>query len=73
MQVIRDMSSVKVTLVDNRSYDAVVRGVEPDKDLAVLKIQSPPRLTPISVGSSSGLQVRVTVTLSAEREACGKL
>ena len=38
-------------------------GVEPDKDLAVLKIQDPSKnaLRPVSVGSSSGLQVRQLV------------
>ena len=58
MQVIQDATRAKVSLADNRSFDAVVKGVEPDKDLAVLRIQGPPGLTPISVGSSSGLQAR---------------
>ena len=55
--MIKDASSIKVTLVDNRSYDAELRGAEPDKDLAVLRIKSPSDLTPVLVGSSSGLQV----------------
>ena len=59
MQVIKDCSSIKVTLVDNRSFDAELRGAEPDKDLAVLRIKPPPGdLTPVAVGSSSGLQAR---------------
>ena len=57
--MIKDSTSIKVTLVDNRSFDAELRGAEPDKDLAVLRIKSPPNLTPVLVGSSSGLQVRL--------------
>ena len=78
MQVIKDATRAKVILVDNRSYDAVVKGVEPDKDLAVLKIQAPPGLTPISVGSSSGLQAssackaRVPPAAAARASDCTK-
>ena len=56
--MIKDSTSIKVTLADNRSFNAELRGAEPDKDLAVLRIKSPPNLTPVLVGSSSGLQVR---------------
>jgi len=46
------------------SYDAVVVGTEPDKDLAVLKLQVPPgtRLpSPLDVGTSTDLQVGQSV------------
>lgn len=58
-QVIRNAKAARVTLWNNKTYDATLRGVEPDKDLAVLKIQNPGNepLRPVGVGSSSGLQV----------------
>ena len=59
-QVIRNAQSARVTLWNNETYEATLRGVEPDKDLAVLKIKNPPppaTLRPVAVGSSGGLQV----------------
>ena len=51
-------TTMKVTLADHRTYDAKIIGVEPDKDLAVLKIDVPGgKLRPIPVGSSSDLVV----------------
>jgi len=53
----------KVTLADNTVLDASLVGVEPSKDLAVLRIESPERgrfqrgLHPILLGSSSSLLV----------------
>ena len=39
-------------------YKATVVGVDPGKDVAVLKVEAPPEvLYPISVGTSSGLRV----------------
>ena len=47
-----------VTLSDQSNWKATVVGVEPDKDLAVLRISAPPeKLPPILVGTSKGLQV----------------
>ena len=59
LQVVRGAKSAKITLYNNQSYDAELKGSEPDKDLAVLKITQPSnaKFVPISVGSSSGLQV----------------
>ncbi len=51
-------SRVRVTLADNSPWDARLVGVEPDKDLAVLRISAPKsRLRPISIGTSADLQV----------------
>jgi S1-C subfamily serine protease len=56
--VIRDAQAAEVTLADGSPWKAVLVGVEPDKDLAVLKIDAPrKRLRPISLGSSFGLEV----------------
>jgi S1-C subfamily serine protease len=56
--VIQQANRVIVTLQDGTSYDAVVVGVDPDKDLAVLKIDAPAaELVPVSPGDSSLLEV----------------
>jgi S1-C subfamily serine protease len=56
--VIRDAEVARVTLADNSTYDAVIVGVAPDKDLAVLKIDAPAgRLKPLRLGTSANLQV----------------
>ena len=57
LQVVQGAKTAKITLFNNQSYDAELKGAEPDKDLAVLKILRPAKCVPISVGSSSGLQV----------------
>jgi S1-C subfamily serine protease len=50
--------SFVVTLSDQSNWKATVVGVEPDKDLAVLRISAPAeKLPPILVGTSKGLQV----------------
>jgi S1-C subfamily serine protease len=47
-----------VTLADKSQWEASVVGAEPDRDIAVLKIEAEAeRLKPIVLGSSSGLQV----------------
>ena len=43
------------------AFDAVVKGVEPEKDLAVLKIESGSLPAPVAVGTSSDLAVGQTV------------
>jgi S1-C subfamily serine protease len=56
--VVYQASALQVTLKDGASYDAEVVGVDPDHDIAVLKIKAPDEsLTPIPVGSSADLQV----------------
>ena len=48
----------EVVLQDQSSYDAVVVGVHPPKDLAVLRIDAPKeRLKPIPVGTNKDLKV----------------
>jgi S1-C subfamily serine protease len=39
--VIEDASRVEVTLADHSSWKAIVVGVAPDKDIAVLQISAP--------------------------------
>ena len=56
--VIQNAQSARVTLYDNSVWDARLVGGDPDKDLAVLKIDAPSdRLEPIPVGESANLQV----------------
>ena len=54
-------SEVKVTLLDQSSYDAKVVGFDPDKDVAVLQLSMSPdkmsALQPVTLGSSGGLMV----------------
>lgn len=60
--VIQGASRAKVTLADQSTWDARLVGAEPDKDLAVLKIDAPAeRLRPILVGTSHDLEVGQTV------------
>ncbi len=57
--VIRDASSLTVTLFNKKTYDAKVVGVEPKKDIAVIKIEAPAsELTPIRV-PGEGYQLQV--------------
>lgn len=47
-----------ITLADGENYPAVFRGAEPNKDIAVLKIENPPAtLKPVRLGDSAGLRV----------------
>lgn len=56
--VIRNASSLTVTLPDHTDWEARVVGVAKDKDMAVLRINAPPeKLKPIEVGTSAHLQV----------------
>jgi len=56
--VIQQADSVTVTLQDGSIHLARIRGVDPDKDLAVLKIDPGGlELTPVAVGDSSLLEV----------------
>ena len=56
--VVQQAQVAKVTLADGSAWEARPVGAEPDKDLAVLKIDAPGKhLRPITVGSSSGLEV----------------
>ena len=56
--VILNSDSLVVTLADRTDWKATVVGVEPDKDLAVLRIAAPEaKLPPILVGTSRDLKV----------------
>jgi S1-C subfamily serine protease len=56
--VVRNASGAQVTLADRSNYSADLVGVDPDNDLAVLRIRAPKdKLRPILVGSSRDLQV----------------
>jgi len=63
--VIRSANSAQVALSDAKGkqtmYKATLTGIDPDNDIAVLKIEAPPAaLRPIEVGTSSDLQVGQT-------------
>ena len=47
---------VRVTLADNREYDAIIVGADPSTDIAVLKIQAED-LNAVTVGDSDGVAV----------------
>lgn len=56
--VVMNSEKISVTLSDQTTWQAKLVGIEPSKDLAVLKIDAPPsQLKPIKVGSSSKLRV----------------
>ncbi len=55
--VVREANRVTVTLQDGTSYDARAVGLDPDKDLAVLKIDAEVELTPVTLGDSALLEV----------------
>jgi S1-C subfamily serine protease len=56
--VISDAQGARVTLADQSTWSAQLVGAEPDKDIAVLKIDAPKHLLPpIPVGTSNDLQV----------------
>ncbi len=56
--VIKDGGGAEVTLHDNTVWKARIVGFDPDKDLAILKIDAPAEtLRPLALGTSSNLQV----------------
>lgn len=60
--VIQDAQGARVTLADQSTWEADLVGVEPDKDIAVLKITAPVKqLLPISIGTSRDLRVGQSV------------
>lgn len=60
--VIQNASAAQVTLADHSTWKARAVGVAPDKDLAVLRIDAPPKqLRPIPIGTSKDLQVGQSV------------
>ena len=60
--VIQDATEAQVTLSDQTVCNATIVGVEPDKDIAVLKIDAPKhKLRPLQLGLSSDLRVGQSV------------
>jgi S1-C subfamily serine protease len=56
--VISSGNAAIVTLADNTSLAAQLVGIEPDKDIAVLRVDAPAgKLRPIPLGTSADLQV----------------
>ena len=56
--VVYKADAIQVVLDDQSSYDAKVVGVDPDHDLAVVRVQAPRnKLVPVTIGSSQSLQV----------------
>jgi len=56
--VIRDADQAHITLADHTTWRARLVGIEPGKDLAVLKIEAPAeQLKPITIGTSRNLKV----------------
>jgi Do/DeqQ family serine protease len=54
--VIKGADEVQVSLVDGRVYEAEIKGVDPELDIAVLAIDAD-KLTQVTLGDSSALQV----------------
>jgi protease Do-like 1, chloroplastic len=59
--VIQNAYRAKVTLSDGTAWDAEVVGVEPRKDLAVLRIKTDTPLRPLPIASSDDLKVGQSV------------
>lgn len=58
VHVIKDASSVTITLQDQSTWDAELVGYAPGKDLALLRIAAPAdKLIPLPLGDSSELEV----------------
>jgi len=56
--VVYRADAIQIVLDDQSSYDAKIVGVDPDHDLAVLKVQAPKhKLIPVVIGNSQNLQV----------------
>ena len=56
--VVYNADAISVALADQKEYQAKVVGVDPDHDLAVLKIEAPSQeMEPVRLGQSQGLRV----------------
>jgi len=55
--VIEDADIIKVSLSDNREFDAKVVGADPQSDVALLKIEDPENLPVLALGNSEALEV----------------
>ena len=59
--VIESTGKIKVTLKDEREFEAKIIGADPDSDLAVLKIPTDSALPSIEMGTSDDLMIGETV------------
>jgi len=59
--VVAKAGSIKVTLQDQREFEAEIVGADPDFDLAVLRIDAPAGLPAVAMGSSDDLMIGETV------------
>ena len=55
--VIDDADQIKVKLSDDREFDAVVVGKDPNTDLALIRIEDSAKLVPLALGDSDTLQI----------------
>lgn len=55
--VIDGASQIQVTMSDGKKYSAKIVGTDPDKDLALIKLEGASGLKPASLGNSDGLKV----------------
>ena len=54
--VVDGADSIKVTLADNRDFDAKIIGTDPQTDVALIKISDPENLPVLPLGDSSNLE-----------------
>nr|WP_231715807.1 Do family serine endopeptidase [Desulfosarcina widdelii] len=59
--VIEKATSISVTLNDKREFEAAIVGMDPDSDLAVLKIKSDGTLPSIQMGNSDDIMIGESV------------
>ncbi|MEU6868928.1 trypsin-like peptidase domain-containing protein [Streptomyces sp. NPDC046876] len=55
--VVSGASEIQVTMSDGKKYTAKTVGTDPDKDLALIKLQGAGGLRPAALGNSDGLKV----------------
>ncbi|MFD8414087.1 S1C family serine protease [Streptomyces sp. NPDC059650] len=55
--VVSGASEIQVTLHDGRKFPAKTVGTDPDKDLALIKLQGASGLKPVRLGNSDGVRV----------------
>lgn len=55
--VVSGASEIQVTMSDGKKHSAKIVGTDPDKDLALIKLQGASGLTPAELGSSGGVKV----------------
>ncbi|MEU7554958.1 trypsin-like peptidase domain-containing protein [Streptomyces sp. NPDC044571] len=55
--VVSGAAEIQVTMSDGKTYAAKILGTDPDKDLALIKLQGASGLKPATLGNSDGLRV----------------